>query len=97
MRNSHIAEAWTRAYGKPQEGDQHGVFADLIGVDRNEAKRVCYEFMWSDEGKKIFAVSQWHQTGQEGLFIYKFFKDLLAQVGVHAVPSITEILEMREQ
>ena len=96
MRNSSVVEAWTMAYGKPQE-DPHGVFADLLGVDRHEARRVCYEFMWSDEGKKIFAVDQWHHTSQEGLFIYKFFKDLLARVGVHAVPSITEILEMREQ
>ncbi len=91
-----IAEAWAQAYGTPH-GDPHGVFAELLGVDRNKAKEICYKYMWSEEGRKVFAIVQWHHTSQEGLFIYKFFKDLLAQAGVHVVPSITEILDMREK
>lgn len=91
-----VGKAWSTAYGAPHE-DPHFVFATLLGVDRQRAKELCYKHMWSEEGRKVFAIEQWHQTNQEGLFIYEFFKDLLAQVGVHAVPSITEILEMREK
>ncbi|AFC21419.1 hypothetical protein [Enterobacter phage EC152] len=94
--DTDVGNAWSAAYGAPHS-DPHGVFAQLLGVDRNEAKEICYKYMWSEEGRRVFAIDQWHHTSQEGLFIYKFFKDLLTQVGVHAVPSITEILEMREQ
>lgn len=94
--DTDVGTAWSTAYGEPHS-DPHGLFATLLGVDRNEAKEICYKYMWSEEGRRVFAIDQWHHTSQEGLFIYKFFKDLLAQVGVHAVPSITEILEMREQ
>lgn len=94
--NVDVGKAWSAAYGAPQS-DPHGVFAELLGVDRNEAKGICYKYMWSEEGRKVFAIEQWHTTSQEGLFIYNFFKTLLSQVGVHAVPSIKEILDMKEQ
>lgn len=41
-----IQDAFIEAYCKPQ-GDPHTVFANLLGCTRNEAKTMCYEYIYT--------------------------------------------------
>lgn len=91
-----IADAWAQAYAKPH-GDPHHVFATLLGVGRNEAKHLAYEYMWSDEGKKCRAIQQFHQVSEETRFVYRYFADLMGRGGLAiAVPQLQEIFNMME-
>lgn len=89
-----LSEAWAEAYNKPHD-DPHSVFATLMGVDRQEAKEMCWKYIWSKEAKEIWTIGQYHQASQEALFIYRFFRDMLRDVGVTA-PSVKEILDKME-
>lgn len=43
---SIIQDAFVEAYCKPQ-GDPHNAFAQLLGCTRNEAKTMCYEYIYT--------------------------------------------------
>lgn len=51
MTNEELEKAklyYAEAYiNSPSDGDPHGKFAELIGVDRNRAKSISYEFTWT--------------------------------------------------
>lgn len=40
----YYAEAYINS---PSDGDPHGKFAELMGVDRGRAKSISYEFTWT--------------------------------------------------
>ncbi len=42
-----LVEAWVQSYARHNYGDPHAHFAMLLRMERNEAKRICYEFMHS--------------------------------------------------
>lgn len=88
---SLVPDAWAEAYGKPQ-ADPHSVFAELIGVTRQQAKVIGYEYMYSEDAKHVRAIELWHQNGKEMRFIYRKFANLLAEQGV-LVPPLREVLE----
>ena len=41
-----VEEAFVAAYCRTQ-GDPHSVFANILGVTRDEAKRMCYEYSYT--------------------------------------------------
>lgn len=88
---SLVPDAWAEAYGKPQ-ADPHSVFAELLGVTRQQAKVVSYEYMYSEEARHVRAIELWHRNGKEMRFIYRKFSNLLAEQGV-LVSSLREVLE----
>lgn len=48
MFSPEVQQAWKEAYGQPN-GDPHSVFAQKLGMSRNEAKRLCYVYMYSED------------------------------------------------
>lgn len=91
-----IAHAWSIAYGNAHP-DPHFVFATLLGIERNQAKRLCFEYMYSPEGREVFAIKKVHEKEQEVVFVYNFFSDMLKNAGLEiAVPALQEIFNMME-
>lgn len=88
---SLVPDAWAEAYGKPQ-ADPHSVFADLIGVTRQQAKVIGYEYMYSEDAKHVRAIKLWRLSGKETRHVYRKFANLLSENGV-LVPPLREILE----
>lgn len=88
---SLVPDAWAEAYGKPQ-ADPHSVFAELLGVTRQQAKVISYEYMYSEEARDVRAIKLWHLAGKETRHVYRKFANLLATNGV-LVPPLREILE----
>lgn len=86
-----VPDAWAEAYGKPQ-ADPHSVFAELLGVTRQQAKVISYEYMYSEETEYVRAIKLWHLAGKETRYVYQKFANLLAANGV-LVPLLREILE----
>lgn len=98
MRNTReeVADAWAIAYGKGH-ADPHFIFATLLGVDRNEAKEKCFEYMHSPEGREVFAIQKVHEKEQEVVFVYNFFVDMLKDSGLEVyVPELQEMFNMME-
>lgn len=91
-----IANAWSIAYGKGH-ADPHFIFATLLGIERNQAKQLCFEYMYSPEGREVFAIKKVHEKEQEVVFVYNFFSDMLKNAGLEiAVPALQEIFNMME-
>lgn len=88
---SLVPDAWAEAYGKPQ-ADPHSVFAELLGVTRQQAKVVGYEYMYSEETEHVRAIKLWHLSGKETRYVYRKLANLLLENGV-TVPPLREILE----
>ena len=86
-----VPDAWAEAYGKPQ-ADPHSVFAELLGVTRQQAKVINYEYMYSEEAKHVQAIKLCHLAGKETRYVYRKFANLLAANG-GLVPPLREVLE----
>lgn len=86
-----VQGAWAEAYGKPQ-ADPHSVFAELLGVTRQQAKVIGYEYMYSEETEHVRAIKLWHLSGKETRYVYQKLANLLLENGV-IVPPLREILE----
>lgn len=55
---SEIHEAWVKAYNSvPKPKDPHAVFAELLGVSRQEAKALCIKHVFKDNTDS--AVCSW--------------------------------------
>lgn len=89
--HSLVPNSWAEAYGNPQ-ADPHSVFAELLGVTRQQAKVISYEYMYSEEARDVRAIKLWHLAGKETRHVYRKFANLLAANGV-LVPPLREILE----
>ncbi|AKJ73481.1 permease protein [Salmonella phage 40] len=71
-----VSKAWSSAYGLPH-ADPHFIFSTLLGVTRDEAKRICYEYIYSEKGRSTYAINQFHTRGEETRFVYNFFSKCL--------------------
>lgn len=45
--SENVVEAWMQSYARHDREDPHAHFAMLLRVERDEAKRICYEFIYS--------------------------------------------------
>lgn len=87
-RAGDYLDAWVEAYCTPQ-ADAHGKFSELTGLSRQEAKKVAYAFMWSEKGRDVFMVKNYHRKIKETFFVYR----RLAQIIGSSAPSLQDILK----
>lgn len=45
---------WATAYASGRHGDPHNVFAQLMGVTRNEAKRISFTYIYTNRQDWVF-------------------------------------------
>ncbi len=45
--DSHVYQSWLQAYVEGDYEDSHQKFSELLGVDRQDAKKTCYIVIWN--------------------------------------------------
>lgn len=50
-----IKEAWIKCYLDETIEDPHSAFAELLGIPRQEAKQLCYKFMYQFTLTRVLA------------------------------------------